>query len=186
MTVNGLDSTHNLHRTVVVTTAEQMAQARAIRAICFLDERGLSYTDEFDGNDYQATHFLMYAGDEPIGTSRIRWFADFAKIERTAFRKDYRSTRTLRRYAKFVFGHVARKGYSKLITMSLEKYAQLWERDFGFTRVPGRISQRPGDATVYFELVKHLDVPPDALTMASELSMLVRIEGAWDQPASFG
>ena len=34
---------------------------------------------EFDGNDYQATHIIVYSGDEPIGTLRIRWFKDFAK-----------------------------------------------------------------------------------------------------------
>ncbi len=30
---------------------------------------------------------IVYAGDEPVGTLRIRWFKDFAKIERTAFRE---------------------------------------------------------------------------------------------------
>ena len=173
-------------RTVVVTTAEHLAQARAIRSICFMEERGLAYRDEFDGNDYQATHILMLKGDEPIGTSRIRWFADFAKIERTAFRKEHRSSRTLRRYARFVFAHVARKGYSRLVTLSLEQYARLWEREFGFTRVPGRTSRRPGDETVYFELVKILEVPPDAVTPTSDPRIIVRIEGAWDEPAAMG
>lgn len=176
----------NRLRTVVVTTAEQLAQARAVRSICFMEERGLTYADEFDGNDYQATHFLMYAGEEPIGTSRVRWFAEFAKIERTAFRKEYRSTRTLRRYSKFVFGHVAQKGYAKLVTLSLQQYAQLWEREFGFTRVPGRTSQRPGDDRIYYELVKHLDVPEDAISVSTDPRIMVRVEGAWDVPAGMG
>ena len=51
----------------------------------------------FDGNDYQATHVIVYSGDEPIGTLRIRWFKDFAKFERTAFRKAYRNIHVLKR-----------------------------------------------------------------------------------------
>ena len=41
---------------------------------------------EFDGSDYQSTHVIVYAGDDPVGTQRIRWFKDFAKLELTAFR----------------------------------------------------------------------------------------------------
>ena len=47
-------------RPVVVTTAEQQAHAFAVRAICFLEERMLPFGDDFDGNDFDATHIVMY------------------------------------------------------------------------------------------------------------------------------
>ena len=50
-----------------------------------------------DGNDYQATHFVIYAKREPIGATRLRWFRDLAKIERTGFRPAYRNIRILKR-----------------------------------------------------------------------------------------
>src|SRR5690242_13093514 len=54
----------------VVTTAEQFMHAIAVRAICFMEETGLSVSQTIDGNDYQATHFVIYAKREPIGATR--------------------------------------------------------------------------------------------------------------------
>jgi len=107
---------HNQIRCEVVTTYEQMLHAYAIRSICFMEEHGVKAQQTFDGNDYQSTHMIVYAGDEPVGTLRIRWFKDFAKLERTAFRQAYRNTHILKAFAFFVFDHVARKGYDKVIT----------------------------------------------------------------------
>src|SRR6202012_2394034 len=76
---------HNQIRCEVVTTYEQLLHAYAIRSICFMEEHGVKAQQNFDGNDYQATHVVVYAGEEPVGALRIRWFKDFAKFERTAF-----------------------------------------------------------------------------------------------------
>ena len=135
----GLDRAHNQIRCEVVTTYEQLLHAHAIRSICFMEERGVKARHEFDGNDYQATHIIVYAGDEPIATLRIRWFADFAKFERTAFRKAYRTTRVLRAAADFSFDHVARKGYDKVITHAQPKYARLWRIVLGFRNAEGKM-----------------------------------------------
>ena len=92
---------HNQIRTEVVTTYEQLLHAYAIRSICFMEEHGVTARQDFDGNDYQATHMIVYAGDEPIGTLRIRWFKDFAKLERMAFREAYRNTHVLKAFRVF-------------------------------------------------------------------------------------
>src|ERR1700742_3893015 len=114
-------TTNNAVRIGIVMNSEQLLHAQAVRAICFMEETGLPARRAFDGNDFQATHIIMYYGDEPIGSSRIRWFNGFAKIERTGIRKDYRSVRILKQTADFIFDHVARKGYSKLITLAQPK-----------------------------------------------------------------
>ena len=85
---------HNSITIAVVKNAEQLAHALAIRAICMFEEAGLDVDQAFDGNDYQATHIIVYSGKEPIGAARVRWFKDFAEIERTCFRKAYRDPRT--------------------------------------------------------------------------------------------
>ena len=90
--VRPVSPSHNQIRSEIVTTYEQLLHAYAIRSICFMEEHGVKAQQTFDGNDYQATHVIVYSGDEPIGTLRIRWFKDFAKFERTAFRKAYRNT----------------------------------------------------------------------------------------------
>ena len=114
--VRAVTASHNQIRTEVVTTYEQLLHAYAIRSICFMEEHGVKAQQTFDGNDYQATHMIVYAGDEPVGAQRIRWFRDFAKIERTAFREAYRNMHVLKASSYFVFDHIARKGYDKVIT----------------------------------------------------------------------
>src|ERR1700739_1083626 len=65
----------------------------AIRSAVYMAEQDCPYDEEFDGNDFAATHLIGYVGSEPAGCLRIRHFADFAKIERLAVRHEFRSTR---------------------------------------------------------------------------------------------
>lgn len=177
---------HNQMRCEVVTTQEQLLHAYAIRAICFMEEHGVPAQHEFDGNDYQATHVIVYSGEEPIGTLRIRWFKAFAKFERTSFRKDYRNIHTLRTAADFAFDHVARKGYDKVITHAQSKYARLWRMTLGFRNAEGK---KPihfdGHAEPYIELVKDLTPPENAISASTDSVVLFRTEGFWDAPSKY-
>lgn len=177
---------HNQIRPEIVTTYEQLLHAYAIRAICFMEEHSIPAQHEFDGNDYQATHVIAYSDDEPIGTLRIRWFRDFAKFERTAFRPAYRNTRILKIVADFSFDHVARKGYDRVITHAQPKYARLWRMIFGFKNVEGK---KPiyfdGHADPYIELVKDLTPPANAISVRTDSAVLFRTEGFWDAPSKY-
>jgi acetyltransferase (GNAT) family protein len=177
---------HNQIRCEVVTTYEQMLHAYAIRSICFMEEHGVKAQQCFDGNDYQATHMIVYAGDEPVGTLRIRWFKDFAKLERTAFRKEYRNSHVLKAFAHFVFDHVARKGYDKVITHAQPIYARLWRIILGFKNAEGK---KPlyfeGHEEPYTELVKELVPPPNAISVSTDPAILFRVEGSWDAPSKY-
>lgn len=184
--VHPVTPSHNQIRTQVVTTQEQLLHAYAIRAICFVEEHGVPAHHEFDGNDYQATHVIVYSGDEPVGTLRIRWFKDFAKLERTSFRKAYRNTHVLKAFAYFVFDHVARKGYDKVITHAQPKYARLWRMILGFRNAEGK---KPvyfeGHEEPYIELVKELTPPPNAISENTDAIVLFRTEGFWDAPSRY-
>jgi hypothetical protein len=177
---------HNQIRAEIVTTYEQLLHAYAIRSICFMEESGVKAQQTFDGNDYQATHVIVYSGDEPIGTLRIRWFKDFAKFERTSVRSAYRNTHVLRTVADFSFDHVARKGYDKVITHAQPKYARLWRMVLGFRNAEGK---KPvyfeGHDEPYIELVKELTPPPNAISERTDASILFRTEGYWDAPSEF-
>ena len=177
---------HNSIRAEIVTSYEQLLHAYAIRGICFMEEHGVRAKQTFDGNDYQATHVIVYADDEPIGTLRIRWFKDFAKFERTAFRRAYRNTHVLKVLADFSFDHAARKGYDKVITHAQPKYARLWRIIFGFKNAEGK---KPvyfdGHDDPYLELVKELTPPPNAISESTDATVLFRTEGYWDAPSEF-
>ena len=177
---------HNQIRTEVVTTYEQLLHAYAVRSICFMEENGVKAQQTFDGNDYQATHIIVYAGDEPVGTMRIRWFREFAKIERIAFREAYRNTHVLKAFGCFVFDHIARKGYDKIIGHAQPKYARLWRIIHGFKNAEGKEPVYfDGHPEPYIELVKELTPPHNAISASTDAAVLFRTEGFWDQPSQF-
>lgn len=178
--------THNQIRTEIVTTYEQLLHAYAIRSICFMEEHGVKARQTFDGNDYQATHMIVYAGEEPIGTLRIRWFKEFAKIERMAFRRAYRNVHVLKAFAGFLFDHIARKGYDTVIAHAQPKYARMWRIILGFKNAEGK---KPlyfdGHEEPYIELIKELTPPENAICEHTDATVLFRTEGFWDAPSEF-
>jgi hypothetical protein len=175
----------NSIRIVVVTNPEQLAHAFAIRAICIFEELNLTLEKAFDGNDYQCTRVVIYSGSEPIGSSRIRWFKDFAKIERTGFRQSHRNARVLRQTASFIFGHIASKGYSTVVTHAEPKLAVMWQRLLGFKPSNDRPPVQSGDGPPYIELIKTLEVPADAISLSSDPKILFRVEGYWHVPGAY-
>ena len=170
-------SVNNDIRVQVVTTAEQLMHAIAIRAICCSEDSGLATQQAIDADDYQATHILAYVKQEPIGATRLRWFRDFAKIERTTFRPAYRNTRILRRCSDFVFEYVAKKGYRLLVTHSEPQAAQIWQRVCGFERAAGRPLVVAESHEPYVELIKRLPPSPDTSIFEAHPKTLFRIEG---------
>jgi hypothetical protein len=184
--MNAITPDHNQIRTEIVTTYEQLLHAYAVRSICYMEEHGVKAQQNFDGNDYQATHVIVYAGEEPVGALRIRWFKDFAKFERTAFRKAYRNTHALKAAADFSFDHVARKGFDKVITHAQPKYARLWRMLLGFKNAEGK---KPvyfeGHGDPYIELVKELSPPANAISVSTDATVLFRTEGYWDAPSEY-
>jgi hypothetical protein len=91
--------------------------------------------------------------------------------------------RYLNAYVNFVFDHVARKGYSRLMVHASPKYARLWRIRYGMKMVDKPPATYFGEQ--YVELVKDLEVPEDAITYDSSIEMLFRTEGAWDRSARY-
>lgn len=177
----------NSLRCEIVKTQEQFLHALTVRSICFNHEENLPYAQSFDGNDLSSTHVVCYDGDEPIGTLRVRWFSDFAKIERTCVLPSHRSSPALKIMDAFVHDHIGRKGYRRSITHASSKYARLWARLFGYkiNKEKGEFHV-PGHDLPYFELIKEIAPIAGALSIESDARVLSRVEGAWDVPSPLG
>ena len=175
---------HNSLRIEIVKTMAQLQHAYAVRAICFMEETGLPVDHAFDGNDLQATHAVAYLNDEPVGSLRIRWFNNFAKIERSAFRKSFRHPRYLKACAEFVFAHIARKGYTTVITHASPEYARVWRAFLGFKEVTGKPAAVYHDEP-HVELIRELPVPNNAITLNTDPAVMFRTEGEWDAAAKY-
>ena len=67
----------------VAHTLDDLMQVMAIRSVVYMGEQLCPYDEEFDGNDLAgATHLIARIGSQPVGVIRLRWFCDFAKLER--------------------------------------------------------------------------------------------------------
>jgi len=75
-------------------TFEDLSRVITVRGAVYIGQQQCPYEEEFDGNDLCATHLIGYVGHEPAGCLRVRFFADFAKVERVAVREEFRKSRT--------------------------------------------------------------------------------------------
>lgn len=176
----------NQIRVKTVTSMDELSHVFAVRAITLMEENGLPASLTYDGNDFQATHIVMYCDQEPIGAVRLRWFEGFTQFDRTVIRPSYRSGRALQRMADFAFAHASRKGYSRFITHASPIYARLWERQYGFKRRTGRPAMElEGYSNNIVELERVHPVPENAITPDTPPEVIHRIEGDWDTPTQF-
>jgi len=167
-------------RIVAVTTSEQLEQVRAIRAIVFMGEQKCPYSEEFDGNDHCATHVLGFVRDEPAGCARVRYFGNFAKIERLSVLAQYRTTVLKYRLVEFVENLARRKGFNLLYGHPQKRIQRFWAR-LGYEETARNAPFQFSDHD-YTEMRKTLAPHPDALTIHGDPMVLIRPEGHWDRP----
>src|SRR6202051_811538 len=86
----------------------------AIRAAVYLAEQDCPIEEEFDGNDLVAAHFIGFIGTEPAACLRVRFFGEFAKIERLAVRHQFRRSRISFNLVQASFEYIKRKGFREI------------------------------------------------------------------------
>lgn len=173
----------------IVRSMDEMVQALAIRAAVFVGEMGWSFADEWDGNDFSATHLIACVDGEPAGTMRIRYFADFAKPERVAVLQRHRMKRYGERGVAVALGTYARdlcrkKGYTCLY---FHAYSHL--QSF-YDKISGDVAEPSGPA-IYYGDDPHPIIPMTAryerveggITLDSPDHVIGRAEGDWDVPS---
>jgi predicted GNAT family N-acyltransferase len=160
------------------TGIDDLLRIFAVRTATYMTEQLCSYDEEFDGNDFCATHLIGEVDGEPAGCLRIRWFADFAKLERLAIRPEHRRSRLMPMLVRAGFAHCRRKGYRRLYAHAREDLVPAWER-FGARLVAGRPPFRFSDVS-FREMVLDLDRADDAIRFGADPLLTIRPEGAWD------
>lgn len=157
---------------------DDLRRVFAIRTATYMAEQLCSYDEEFDANDFCATHLIGEIDGEPAGCVRIRWFSDFAKLERLAIDPRHRRSRLMPALVRAAFAHCRRKGYRRLYAHAREDLVPAWER-FGARLINGRPPFHFSDVT-FREMV--LDLPPadDAIRYGADPLVTIRPEGVWD------
>ncbi|PAF16882.1 GNAT family N-acetyltransferase [Terribacillus saccharophilus] len=77
----------------IIQDKNDLEKAKAIRLAVFVEEQGVALEDEFDqfdGLEEGCQHILVYHEGEAVGTGRIRYVDDYAKLERICMLEPYR------------------------------------------------------------------------------------------------
>jgi predicted GNAT family N-acyltransferase len=164
----------------VARTFDDFSRVMTIRNAVYVGEQECPYEEEYDGNDFSATHLLAYIGDEPVGCLRLRFFADFAKFERMAIRKEFRKSRAAIQLARAGFLFCQKKGYRRVYGHIQERLVSFWSR-FGFRVMEGGRKFVFSDFE-YTEIVADIERDPDAVTIGTDPYVIIRPEGRWHRP----
>lgn len=168
---------------VVVRSLDELFAAYAIRARAFMEEQSCPHEEEFDGNDLAgATHLLARRNGEPVGTMRLRYFADFVKSERYAVIRKERKLEAAYALMDAACILAARKGYKKILGHAQIRVVPFWERLGGGKRRAGRPTFN-FSGHEYAEVIREVATPNNVLSIDSPPMQLARPEGLWDEPA---
>jgi predicted GNAT family N-acyltransferase len=163
----------------LASTSDELLQCYALRAAVFMGEQQCPYWEEFDGNDYSASHLMLYVDGEPAASMRVRWFASFAKLERAIILKRYRSMGLFIPFVEWAKGFAARKGYPKAYLHGQKRLWQIFER-LGFHKVneaPFHFSDHE-----YGAFAADLEVGEAAPSVLTDPMVLNRPEDQLDHP----
>jgi predicted GNAT family N-acyltransferase len=164
----------------VVRSMEEMTKVIAIRSAVYMGEQHCPFEEEFDGNDFSATHLICHRGREPVGCMRIRYFADFAKLERLAVRGESRNAGLASQIVDAAIELCRKKGYRVLYAHSQKRLVSFWEQR-GFARMPGAREFAFSDYD-YVEVKLETEKHPRCITLGDDPYVLIRPEGQWEIP----
>lgn len=164
----------------IARTMEDMMKCFSVRAATYMAEQECPFDEEFDGNDFCATHFIGEIDGEPAGCIRVRYFAAFVKLERLAVRQEFRASRLSFRLVREALSYCRRKGYGRAYGHSRSDLTRFWGL-FGFRPIAGRPSFIFSDVE-YVELEAALPEADDTIAIGQDPYVLIRPEGDWDRP----
>lgn len=114
-----------------------IAMAQQVRRKVFVEGQGVSEAIDFDGKDTSCAHLVLTAGEEAVGTLRIRKTGEGTKLERIAVLESYRGQK---------FGELLVRCALSLVSGPVYLHAQV--RSEGFYQKLGFVAEDP---TIYYE-----------------------------------
>ena len=164
----------------VARTVDDFMRGAVIRGAVFVGEQECPYDEEFDGNDFTATHLIGYVGDEPAGCLRIRYFADFAKLERLVVRKEFRGLGLARKLVSFGVEFCQTKGYTRLCSYAQKRLVKFWGKcGFSISDTPRELVFSDFD---YVEMVCETTRAARTISFETDPYVIIRPEGSWQEP----
>ncbi|NSL51423.1 GNAT family N-acetyltransferase [Calidifontibacillus erzurumensis] len=118
----------------IVTTEKELEDAYFIRKKVFVEEQNVPVEIEIDEFENDATHFVLYDGNKPIGAGRVRQLGDTLKVERICVLDTYRH----KGCGKLIMDkaeEVARDKAIKKLKLNAQSHAERFYQKLGYETV---------------------------------------------------
>lgn len=104
----------------------------AIRKQVFVDEQQVPLEEEIDGLDPICEQYLLSYKQIPVGTARVRYLHEYAKIERVAILKDYRGLKLGNVLMNFIVTNLKEVSATNKAKLGAQTYAIAFYEKLGF------------------------------------------------------
>lgn len=109
--------------------------ALTVRKTVFVEEQHVPEEEEIDEFEQEATHFVLYDGDNPVGAGRFRMLDNhMGKIERICILPDYRNRGAGRLIMESIEQFAKENGISK-IKLNAQTHAEPFYQKLGYETV---------------------------------------------------
>jgi len=115
-----------------VSEASDIQICLAIRHQIFVEGQNVLIHEEVDGLDSGSEHYLLFLNLVPIGTARVRYVEDFAKIERVAILEAYQGQGLGHVLMNFIVENIEQNHQVKKAKLGAQTYAIPFYEKLGF------------------------------------------------------
>ena len=116
----------------IASTHDDLIKVYIVRGIVFIDEQKCPYSLEIDEHEHSSLHILGEdESGEPYAAARIRFFGDYAKLERIAIRKEWRGTGLGLELVEYMVSVAEKRGFRKY-KMHAQSHLQSFYGKLGF------------------------------------------------------
>ncbi|WP_216828198.1 GNAT family N-acetyltransferase [Alkalihalobacterium elongatum] len=123
-------------KVIVVENEAQLKEAYSVRTTVFVEEQKVPVEEEIDQFESEATHFVVYDNNQPIGAGRLREVDGYGKVERICILKSYRN----KGVGKLLMEEIEHVGHKKGLTkfkLNAQIQAEPFYKTLGYETVSG-------------------------------------------------
>ena len=117
-----------------VKTKKELDDAFGVRMVVFVNEQKVPVEEELDAFDKTAIHFIGYENEQPVAASRLRFEADYGKLERICVLQEYRGKHFGQELIKEMEMTISKNGYKKA-KLHAQTHAESFYSHLGYETV---------------------------------------------------
>ncbi|MET3504728.1 GNAT family N-acetyltransferase [Halalkalibacter oceani] len=121
---------------IKVETKQQLDDAFHIRTEVFVKEQKVPMEEEIDQYEEEATHFVVYDDEQPVGAGRLRFVDGYGKVERICIAESVRGKGVGRLLMEKIEATARGEGAEKM-KLNAQRQAERFYEKLGYETVSG-------------------------------------------------